>query len=451
MGAVHPGMARASFELEQLELDEGRLLVSGWWSGVRGMRFVRPALLVDGRKLLATLEHKPWAVGADGSWTAAFPWKERGRLDVSGVTLAVAPSVEVPLDAESVPPSPEPLLAAVPPPADRARGRATPAVSAAPVPPLADPAPPGRATPSLPAAPEAVEAAPPAPATPAGARAEHSDKLIETLREELRALERRLGLTREELHDTRALAAERAARCRELEQAAAARRRDVGDVETEKQELLHAQAMAVLDRDRAIAQREEAVADREAAVRTRARMEVQRDEALKAQISAAARRDEAIGERDEMRRQRDEVLLAHRALQDQRRGELAAAQRQARDDARAAPAPAPSPLQAPAPAAAADASAAPASTPATPADPPTQPFAAPAARLQTDARGAERPSGVRVIPAPRTVSAHLHRAHREQGSGVTQFDLWVVRILGTVAALAFIALLVMILKAFFVF
>ena len=66
-------------------------------------------------------------------------------------------------------------------------------------------------------------------------------------------------------------------------------------------------------------------------------------------------------------------------------------------------------------------------------------------------RGTERPSGVRVIPAARTVGAHLHRAHRDEGSGVTQFDLWVMRILGTVAALAFIALLVMILKAFFVF
>jgi hypothetical protein len=118
-----------------------------------------------------------------------------------------------------------------------------------------------------------------------------------------------------------------------------------------------------------------------------------------------------------MRRQRDEVLLAHRALQDQRRAEFAEAQRQA-------PAPA---------------------------DPPTQPFAAPAAQVETDAREAERPSGVRVIPAARDVAAHLHRAHREQGSGVTQFDLWVMRILGTVAALAFIALLVMILKAFFVF
>jgi hypothetical protein len=268
--------------------------------------------------------------------------------------LAVAPSVEVPLDAESAPPpSPEPVPAYVPPPVDPELG---------------------------------------------------------TLREELQALERRLAVTREELHETRALAAEREARCRELEQAAAARRRDADGIDAQGEELLHAQAMAVLDRDRAIAQREEAVADREAAVRTRKRMETHLVEAVQAQAAAEARRDAVIAERDEMRRQRDEVLLAHRALQDQRKGDLAAAQRQAHDDD--APAP---PLEAP------------------------------------GVRGDERPSGVRVIPAARTVATHLHRAHREPGSGVTQFDLWVMRILGTVAAVAFIALLVMILKAFFVF
>jgi len=46
---------------------------------------------------------------------------------------------------------------------------------------------------------------------------------------------------------------------------------------------------------------------------------------------------------------------------------------------------------------------------------------------------------------------HLHRAERERDSGVTQYDLWVIRILGSVAAVSFIARLVMILKAFFVF
>ena len=80
-GALHPGVARAgaSFELSRLELEDGRLLVSGWWSGVRGIRFVRPALVIDGRQVLATLEHKPWATADDGSWTAAFPWQRRTR------------------------------------------------------------------------------------------------------------------------------------------------------------------------------------------------------------------------------------------------------------------------------------------------------------------------------------------------------------------------------------
>ena len=58
---------------------------------------------------------------------------------------------------------------------------------------------------------------------------------------------------------------------------------------------------------------------------------------------------------------------------------------------------------------------------------------------------------MRVIPAARTVATHLHRAHTRARARVTQFDLWAMRILGTVAGCAFIALLVMILKAFFVF
>ena len=58
---------------------------------------------------------------------------------------------------------------------------------------------------------------------------------------------------------------------------------------------------------------------------------------------------------------------------------------------------------------------------------------------------------MRVIPATRTVGAHLHRAQREHDHGVTRFDMWAIRVLGSVAAVAFISLLVMILKAFFVF
>src|SRR6478672_2506147 len=70
--------ARVGFELQRFEAGrDGLLEIEGEWSNVRGMRFVRPALVVrDGgaeRTLLATLDHKPWS--PDGRpWRAAFPW-----------------------------------------------------------------------------------------------------------------------------------------------------------------------------------------------------------------------------------------------------------------------------------------------------------------------------------------------------------------------------------------
>lgn len=92
--------ARVGFELQRFEAGEDGLLeVEGEWSNVRGMRFVRPALVVhDGgreRTLLATLEHKPW--NPDGRpWRAAFPW-DGGEIDPHRAQLAVAPSIVVPL------------------------------------------------------------------------------------------------------------------------------------------------------------------------------------------------------------------------------------------------------------------------------------------------------------------------------------------------------------------
>jgi len=108
--------ARVAFELERLETGaDGLLEVEGTWSGVRGMRFVRPALVVrDGgreRTLLATLDHKPWA--PEGRpWRAAFPW-DGGELDPGRAELAVAPSVVVPLAGTGAPPvaaAPEEVL-----------------------------------------------------------------------------------------------------------------------------------------------------------------------------------------------------------------------------------------------------------------------------------------------------------------------------------------------------
>ena len=94
--------AGVSFELERLDLEGDELVVSGHWSGVRGLRFVRPMLVADDCRILATLEHKPWAPSVDRTWTAAFPWK-RDEVDVDALALAVSPQVTVPLgDAPAV-------------------------------------------------------------------------------------------------------------------------------------------------------------------------------------------------------------------------------------------------------------------------------------------------------------------------------------------------------------
>jgi hypothetical protein len=192
-------------------------------------------------------------------------------------------------------------------------------------------------------------------------------------------------------------------------------------------------------------------------------MQVQHDEALAQREAAHAQRDEAIAERDEARRQRDEVLLAHRALRQQLQGEWASSERAQPQPTAPVPVWAQVPDGPPPRAQAPDGPPPPAQAPDEPPRPAQAPDEPPTAVLQPPterARAAseqrseaasERPSGVRVIPATRTVGAHLHRAQRERDHGVTQLDMWAVRILGGVAAIAFISLLVMILKAFFVF
>src|SRR4051794_25248503 len=85
---------------------EDRLELEGRWFGVRGWRFVRPTLdlRVDGSRvrLLALLDHKPWAALDGETWVAAFPW-EGEPLAFESAELAVAPSVEVALPPPDAP------------------------------------------------------------------------------------------------------------------------------------------------------------------------------------------------------------------------------------------------------------------------------------------------------------------------------------------------------------
>lgn len=105
----------SQFELEQFERSGERLRVAGRWSDVRGMRFMRPTLTIGDRRVLAVLDHKPWAPEEGQPWIAEFPWDgDPAEVDPTLAELAVAPSVSVPLSSPGVPidavrpPEPEP-------------------------------------------------------------------------------------------------------------------------------------------------------------------------------------------------------------------------------------------------------------------------------------------------------------------------------------------------------
>jgi hypothetical protein len=107
-----PANGTAVFDVERFGWTApDRLEVAGRWSGVRGLRFVRPTIDVPGdgsrRRLLALLEHKPWAPVDGEQWVAAFPW-EGEPVALEGAVLAVAPSVVVALPAPSGAPRTKP-------------------------------------------------------------------------------------------------------------------------------------------------------------------------------------------------------------------------------------------------------------------------------------------------------------------------------------------------------
>ncbi|HEX2102904.1 MAG TPA: hypothetical protein VHF51_04595, partial [Solirubrobacteraceae bacterium] len=96
-----------AFEAERFEwAAPGRLEVTGRWYGLRGHRFMRPALVVwqgdERRRLLAVLEHKPWAADEGEPWIAAFEW-DGEPVELDAAELSVAPTVAVELPPPALP------------------------------------------------------------------------------------------------------------------------------------------------------------------------------------------------------------------------------------------------------------------------------------------------------------------------------------------------------------
>ncbi|MHB8690398.1 MAG: hypothetical protein ACYDHH_04065 [Solirubrobacteraceae bacterium] len=128
--------AQVVFELEQFEVIDGdRCEVRGRWLGVRGRRFLRPALTVtvDGRsrRLLADLAGKPWAAEDGGLWHASFPC-ELTDTELVEAELTVAPDLTValqsrrPTSSESEPVADRAARVPAPHTTDESHTRATP-------------------------------------------------------------------------------------------------------------------------------------------------------------------------------------------------------------------------------------------------------------------------------------------------------------------------------------
>jgi hypothetical protein len=150
---------------------DGRARVEGRWFGVRGLRFVRPALILtvgdrSERRLLAELDDKPWAAKDGESWRAMFAVESVEALErADRVELSVAPDVNVDLRTGGV--SAEGPIEATArvsdgPPAVRAPAGET-------APPRAS-GPSGETAPPRPSGPSG-ETAPPGPSAEAGPRA----------------------------------------------------------------------------------------------------------------------------------------------------------------------------------------------------------------------------------------------------------------------------------------
>jgi hypothetical protein len=96
-------VGRVAFELDRFAfVGGGSYELQGRWFGVRGRRFMRPALtvVVDGQpiRLLADLAHKPWAAEDGEPWKAVFPSPADGG-DLREAELTVGPDVTITLPA----------------------------------------------------------------------------------------------------------------------------------------------------------------------------------------------------------------------------------------------------------------------------------------------------------------------------------------------------------------
>jgi hypothetical protein len=364
--APAPALPGVSFEVERFEwVADDRLEVVGRWFGLRGHRFLRPTLDVavrgERRRMLALLEHKPWAAEEGEEWTAAFAWAgARARLEDAELTVSPDLAVQLPLPEGDDGPAPEAIVTAA----------------------------------------ERVPARRPRTAVLEG---ELAEALAEVQRrgDELAQLrETHSDMTRE-LRDRARTAQETAKRLEaELEEA----RERIGAVEEEAKRRLEAAAddsSTTLERMRE--ERDAAAADRNRAEAEAEAARADRDDALRKLAAAEAERAALEEARDRARQERNAWMSRARAAAAEARGKAPIAERVPPPAQHVAPAertlPAEDPADPPAQRAAPpeDSVEPPAQGAAPPEDPVEPP---PAAAERRTIRIGERPGPLRREPVP---------------------------------------------------
>lgn len=326
----------AVLEIERFEwVGPERIEIVGYWSGLRGRRFMRPTLVLRGegepKRLLALLEHKPWSAADGAEWIAAFPW-EGDLVKFGSAEMNVGSGIDLDLPAPRMRPgkptrfrkrvvardASRPLEVAAP------KGVVSETPSAVDEGVVADPPP---AAPHPSAAPESGGADAAAVVDPAVDRL-RSDR-NEMRRERDRALEKLRGV-RAELESERqsreravneARAAERESANRMLGEgaelrASVERQREIAYLERDDAKTARDEAIAA--RDKACEERDAALSDTKEARRERKEALAQRDRAIKLRERAEADRDNAIAdreiaveERDAAVKERDEIVRVH--------------------------------------------------------------------------------------------------------------------------------------------
>jgi hypothetical protein len=324
----------AVLEIERFEwAAPDRIELAGVWSGLRGRRFIRPTLVLEGegerRRLLATLEHKPWTADDGEEWIAAFAWNgpvvkfESADLNVgSGIDLKLPPPRMRPGKPRRFRQSVVSRDGTRDPQPERVSG---PGIVSDPPGPAGDP--PTQSADPPAQSPDAPVQSPNAPAREPSRTPDAASAAVEALRVELD----RVRAARDRYHEERDAALEQVKAARaDTESERQLRERAIADaradergkaakmlaegaelraaVERQRELAYHARDEAERVRDSAVAARERAVAEMEEAVRLRREAERDRDAAFGERDRANKERDRAVAEREAAERDREEAL-----------------------------------------------------------------------------------------------------------------------------------------------